>query len=130
MSENLELVCSVCTPWERGGFSSTEWAHPEIEFAVADGPEPGTWRGLTGMAEGWREFATAWEDVRTEAGEYRELDNERVLVLVCSSGHGKSGGMDVTTKAANVFHLHGGKVTRLVLYWHRDRALADLGLAE
>jgi hypothetical protein len=32
--------------------------------------------------------------------------------------------------AANIFALRAGKVVALTHYWERDRALADLGLAE
>ena len=83
------------------------------------------------MAARWRDFVSDWGDFRAEAEEYRELDDERVLVFHRFSGRGKTSGLDLgrmQTQGANLFHLHAGKVTKLVLHWNRDRALADLGL--
>jgi ketosteroid isomerase-like protein len=86
------------------------------------------------MRESWRGWLGAWEDVRFEAEEYRELDDGRVLVLVhVTGGRGKTSGLElreVRTEGASLFEVHNGKVTRFVNYWERDRALADLGLAE
>jgi len=132
--ENLEIVRSIYELWGRGDFSSADWAHPEIEYVIADfGPASGSWTGLAGMAEGFRSILAAWEGYRAEADDYRQLDRERVLVLVHMSGRGKMSGLELgrlRTKGANVFHVRGGKVTRLVLYFDRDRALAELGLSE
>jgi ketosteroid isomerase-like protein len=131
-SANVDLVRSICAPWERGDYSSAEWADPEIEWVIADGPAPGSWSGLAGMTEGWREFLNAWEEVRVEVDEYRELDSERVLVFVHFVGRGKKSGLEVgqmRAKGAGLFHVRGGKVTRAVFYFDRERALADLGLA-
>jgi ketosteroid isomerase-like protein len=132
MSENADLVRSIYADWERGDYRSVEWAHPEIEYVIADGPAPGRWTGLTGMAEGWRGFFSAWEEYRSQADEFRELDDERVLVFVRRSGRGKTSGLEISqvqSKGAHLFQIRDAKVTRLVLYGDRDRALADLGLA-
>jgi len=93
--ENVEVVRSIYAAWERDDFSSAEWAHPEIEYVLADGPEPGSWRGIAEMAEGWRNFLDAWEEWRGEVDEYRELDDERVLVLFRLIGRGKTSGMEL-----------------------------------
>jgi ketosteroid isomerase-like protein len=130
-SANVDLVRSIYADWERGDFSSTEWADPEIEYVVADGPEPGHWKGLAGMADGYRGFLGAWEDWRPEVEEYREVDVERVLVLMHFSGRGKTSGLELAqmrTRGASLFLIRGGKVTRLVYYMDSAHALADLGL--
>ena len=130
-SANVELVRSIFADWERGDFSSAEWAHPQIEYVRADGPEPGTWTGLARMAEAARTYLDAWNDFRFVADEYRELDSGRVLVLYHFFGRGKTSGVElerVRTEAAHVFHVSGGQVVKFVIYLDRDRAFADLGL--
>jgi ketosteroid isomerase-like protein len=129
MSENLDLVRSIYADWERGDISRAEWADPEIDLVVVDGPTPGRAHGIPGMALAMREFLTASEGWRTQAEEYREVDNERILVMTRESARGKTSGVDTRQMRANVFHLRGGRVTRLAIYWDRSRALADLGLA-
>ena len=127
---NLDLVRSIYADWERGDFSRADWAHPDIEYVAADGPELGTWRGVAEMAAAFRDLLGAWEDFRVRADEYREVDDERVLVLQHNSGRGKASGLSVRTEAASIFDLRDGKVTRYVGYMDRDRALADLGLKD
>jgi ketosteroid isomerase-like protein len=94
MSENLDLVRSMFAAWERGDFTSTEWAHPDIEY-IADGPSAGSSTGLAAFVERGREDLRSWENFRVQAEDYRQLDDERVLVLVTFSGHGKASGLDL-----------------------------------
>ena len=124
---------SIFAAWERGDFHSADWAHPEISFVVADGPNPGSWTGVEAMAEAWSESLHTFDELRCEADEYRVLDDERVLVFMHLSGRGKASGLefgDVRMNGANLFHVRDGKVTRLVLYWDRERTLPGTGLEE
>jgi ketosteroid isomerase-like protein len=131
--ENMDLVRSMYASWERGDYGSAAWAHPEIETVMADGPAPGRWIGVVGAAEGWRDFLNVWEEYHSKVEEYRELDDDRVLVLIRRSGRGKKSGIDLADMAAKgavLYHVRRGQVTRQVVYLDRDRAFADLGLSE
>jgi ketosteroid isomerase-like protein len=135
VSENLDLVRSIYADWERGDFGhAAEWADADIEFVLAGGgPADGNWRGLDGLAEGFRDYLSAWEGFRARADEYRELDGGRVLVLTSLSGRGKTSGLDLGStgeRGATLFHVRERAVTRLVTYATSDSALADLGLEE
>jgi ketosteroid isomerase-like protein len=128
VSANLDLVRSIYADWRRGDFSSAGWADPQIEWVSADGPDPGRWSGIAGVAEVSRDFLSTWRDWRITAEEIRELDDERILVLTRRTGRGKASGLEFSGPAANLLHVRNGKVFRLTFYWDRDRALADLGL--
>jgi ketosteroid isomerase-like protein len=129
----VELVRSIFAAWERGDFSSSEWADPDIEFVRIDGPAPGRWKGSAEIAGGIREMLSAWKEFRLIADEYHELDGNRVLVLDHVIARGKRSGVDAShlrANAANLFHIAGEKVTRIVTYYDRQRALAELGVAQ
>ena len=132
--ENVEIVRSVVAAWERGDYGSADWADSEIEFVITDGPTPGSWTGRAGMAEGWRSFLSAWEEFRGDGvDEYREVDGDRVLLLHSWSGRGKTSGLELgqmRARAASLFHVRGARVSRLVIYFDRKRAFADLGMSE
>jgi hypothetical protein len=105
----------------------------EIEFEIADGPAPGRWSGVAGMIDAYREVMNAWEGYSAKVEEYRELDGERVLVLQRLSGRGKTSGIElgeIQPNAAGVFYVHDGKVSRITLYYDRERAFSDLGLTQ
>lgn len=131
-SANVELVRSIVAEWARGDYSSTGWAHPEIDYAVADGPTPGRWRGVTEMGRAWGEWLSgAFEDWRVIVEDVRELDDRRVLTLGHFTARAKSSGLELgealETRGASLFEIDDGKVTKLVIYWDQERALAELG---
>ncbi len=68
-----------------------------------------------------------------EVGDYRPLDDERVVAVLTWTGRARSSGLDLAEMpwtGANLFQVRDGKVVKLVLYWDGKRALADLGLEE
>jgi ketosteroid isomerase-like protein len=136
--QNVELVQSILAEWERGDFfRSAEWADPGMTFVIADGPAAGGWTGLRAIVQSWQQWLDAWSNYRIESAECHAVDGERVLALIRVSGVGRASGFEVAEmdgKGAAVFTVREERVKRLVtyterVYFTRDQALADLGLA-
>ena len=132
MSANLDLVKSIYAAWEKGDFGSADRADPEIDFAMAGGLIEGRWKGIDEMADAWGAMLAAYDALIAVPEEFRELDEERVLVFLTNAGRGRESGIEIgpiSTRAANVFKVRDGKVTELTLYWSRERALEELDLS-
>jgi ketosteroid isomerase-like protein len=134
MSENLSLVRGIFADWERGDYSRSEWAHPDHEHEIVGGPTPGRWRGRPAMRNAWREILSAWDDWRSFAERYHELDDGRVLVFSHSTARGRTSGLGIPeawTKGAVLFEIRDGRVTRHVVYLDgREHVVADLDLQD
>jgi hypothetical protein len=127
-------VRSIYAARESGDYSSIDWADPQIEYVLVDGPSPGAFTGLSELTRATRELLSPWEDVRIVVDAYRELDGERVLVLLRMDLRGKTSGLELDaprwTRGAEVVQIKDGRVTRIVKHFERDRGLVDLGLAQ
>jgi len=131
--ENVEIVRSIIAAHERGDYASADWADPEIEYVIADGPDARVFKGQAAMANAWRAVLSAYRDYSSVIEEIREIDDESVLVLGSFKGGGKASGIGApegVRTGAGLYQVRNGKVIRHVLYFDRDRALADLGLKE
>jgi hypothetical protein len=111
-SPNVDLVRRIFADWERGDFSRVDWAHPEIEFVLAEGPEPGSSTGVSAWME-WRDdFLSAGEGYSLWADEYRELDDERVLVLATGRGRGRASGLELRQRGGGAAVLFTSATAR------------------
>jgi ketosteroid isomerase-like protein len=126
---NLDIVRSIYAGWGSASFEAAGWASPDIEFVMVGGPDPGSWRGIAAMSARWGDWLKAWEDFRAEPEDYIEVDDRRILALVRNSGRGRTSGLELEQRSvANLFEISDGHVTRLVVYFDRERAFAELGL--
>ena len=111
--ENVEVLRAVYERWERGDFWTPEVFDSDVEAIWGpDIPGFGTYHGLAGLEEGWREFLAAWEEVTLRADQFIEVGNG-ALVLATARGRGRGSGVETETKFAHAWAMRDGKGTRI-----------------
>ena len=126
--ENVEIVRSILRAWEKGDFSSADWADPDIEYSPPHDRRLS--RGVTEMGRRFGEWIAAWENLRVSAEKIVGAD-DRVVVLNRFQGRGKeSGTPTVDFSGASFFTLREGKVVMLEFFWDHQEALEAAGLRE
>ena len=129
---NVELIRAMYERWARGDFPAS-FMDPDIVHSRTGAQTPdmeGEWRGLEAFSRAFSEYLHALSDLRIEAEEIIDLDDERVLVLSRHTAQGKLSGVPIDHELADLFTLRAGKVVRYESYWDRAVALETVGLAE
>jgi ketosteroid isomerase-like protein len=130
--ENVELVRSVYTAWNRGDRATAlGFADPEIVIDASRRVfNPTTYVGLEGARRLFADMDEVWEQFHTELDELLDAD-DRVVVIGRLIGTGKASGVEVEQPVAGVWTVRDGRIVRGELgYTDRREALEAAGLRE
>jgi SnoaL-like protein len=126
-SPNVGFVRSIVEDWERGDFSSAEWAHPEIEFVnPEEAIEGGTRQGLAAIRTVVENFFDgAGRAATIELEQVYERGN-RVLARFRIHARGSSSGAEaVGPPGGLVGTIRDGQVFRIEWQYWTDETLDE-----
>jgi ketosteroid isomerase-like protein len=131
--ENLEIVRRVCDAFAAGDLDSVlSLVSPEIEwdFSHADTwLEDQVYRGYEGITEFFGKWTGEWEDYRFELEEVIDA-GDRVVAVVRDEGRGRSSGVKLERRHAEVWTIRDGRVIRIEPFDRKGEALEAVGLSE
>jgi ketosteroid isomerase-like protein len=102
---------------------------PDIEWDISDSDSPmaGVYRGRDAVRDFWRRWMGAFSDWSSEIEEVFEK-GDNVVFFAREHGHGRTSGVWVEMKRANVWTFRGDKVVRYKSFRDRDAALREAGI--
>ena len=128
--DNIEIVrrgmaAFIRADWEE----SVELMDPDVEWHdTPDLPGAEVHHGRKEVLAQWRGMAEALEGFTVEPERFFDA-GDHVVVFLTSKGRGRSSGIPVSREIAQVFTVREGRVTKIVGYSDRAKALSDAGLS-
>jgi len=107
-----------------------ELLDPEAEWIPITAVLEGTRYKGEDEVRGWIEgIKREWEIFETRPQEYRDLGDDRVLILGTWRARGRSSGVELDSQpAAWLLQIEGGKITRMQTFTDRARAFEAAGV--
>ncbi len=99
-------------------------------IGVEGGPPDLFAKGLDGFVDFWRDWITAWESWSLGPPGFIDVDENRVMVIQEVRARSKTDQVELVIDAANLVTLREEKVTRVELYFNREKALEVAGLVD
>ena len=131
--ENIEVLRRAAGLFNERGIAGTVTAElfaDEVEFhEPPEQPAPRSAYGREEVRQLFGEFDAAWAEHKTEPGEFRALDDERVLVFSVERFKGRDG-IAIDAPGAAIFTVRDGKIVEWQAFWDRQSALEAAGLSE
>jgi hypothetical protein len=131
--DNVDIVRRVCKAFAEGD-PDTVFAlvAPEIEwdFSHADTwLEEQVYRGYDAITEFFGKWVGEWEDYRFELEDVIDA-GDKAVAIVRDEGRGKSSGIRLERRHAEVWTFRDGKVVRIEPFDEKTKALEAVGLSE
>ena len=127
--ENVEIVQRMYETFHRGNFDGAlAYFDPEVEVDASMRVDEGIGHGRDAVYAMVARWLGAWDEWREEIEEMRDLDSH-VLVVSKQRGRAKGSGIEVETRYAVLYEIHGDKITRLAIYSEPAEALEAAGLS-
>jgi uncharacterized protein len=128
--ENVEVVRRIIEATQRGDWDAAiEDYDQDVILDQSRMPGGGVYRGHEGLREFYGRWFGAWEDLRIEPERVIDAGNH-VVDINETTGRGRSSGVVVKMRSANVWTIARGKVVRQVGFPVASDALEAAGLSE
>jgi ketosteroid isomerase-like protein len=130
--ENVEAAKRVIDAFNRRDLDAIfECVNPDVEwFPAMQVTFGGGLRGREGIESYVREVSDTWEEYRVVGQDFRDLAEDRVLVLSRIEGRGAGSGGLVDAEMGQVYDFRDGKIARVRTYLDHSNALKAVGLSE
>jgi ketosteroid isomerase-like protein len=125
--ENVEVVRRLFSALEENQFEELLGLFdPEVEWAATEG----SFHGIDGVVRSFIEWMEPWDEHNIDPEEFLESGDRRVLATIHLSGRGERSGMEIDQRFFHLYTVREGKITSMVEYVDRDKALEAAGLSE